>query len=253
MRCLVTGASGYVGGRLVPRLLAAGYQVRCLTRSAGRLRNQPWRATDSAHGPLGGPPDPIGVNQVEVAQGDVTSGEGLAAALDGIDVAYYLIHSLGRPDFERIDRDSARTFAAAAARANVRRVVYLGGPDPAHPAAAVSPHLRSRAEVARILLDSGVPTTVLRAAVIIGSGSASFEMLRHLTERLPVMVTPRWVSNRIEPIAIRDVLRYLVLSAAPDTFGGAEVNRGFDIGGGEVLTYAEMMRGTPPSLDCDRS
>jgi uncharacterized protein YbjT (DUF2867 family) len=228
MRCLVTGASGYVGGRLVPRLLAAGYEVRCLTRSARRLRDEPWFA------------------QVEVAEGDVHSGAGLDEALDGVEVAYYLIHSLGQPDFERIDRESAHHFASVAAKAGVRRLVYLGGPDPtgssvhkghndqgdndhngqskhngrsAH--ASISPHLRSRADVARILLDSGVPTTVLRAAVIIGSGSASFEMLRHLVERLPVMVTPRWVSNHIEPIAIRDVLRYLVASAAPETFPAA--------------------------------
>jgi uncharacterized protein YbjT (DUF2867 family) len=226
MRCLVTGASGYVGGRLVPRLLAEGYEVRCLTRSAGRLRDEPW------------------FGQVEAATGDVTSGAGLAEALDGVEVAYYLIHAMGQPDFERIDRDGANNFARTAAAARVRRLVYLGGPDPTEtgtPGAAVSPHLRSRAEVAKILLRGEVPTTVLRAAMIIGSGSASFEMMRYLTERLPVMVTPRWVSNRIEPIAIRDVLRYLVASAAPDTYP-TEVSRAFDIGGGEVLTYGEMMR-----------
>ncbi len=225
MRCLVTGASGYVGGRLVPRLLAAGHEVRVLSRSAGRVRGETWH------------------DQVEVVEGDVTSGTGLAAALDGIDVTYYLIHSIGRPDFERVDATGARNFADAAAKAGVGRAVYLGGPTPGGAGAAetLSPHLRSRAEVARILLEGGVPTTVLRAAVIIGSGSASFEMLRYLTERLPVMVTPRWVSNRIEPIAIRDVLRYLVDSADPGTFP-ADLNRAFDIGCGEILTYREMMR-----------
>ncbi|GIE53380.1 NAD(P)-dependent oxidoreductase [Amorphoplanes nipponensis] len=161
----------------------------------------------------------------------------LPAAFAGVDVAYFLVHSLGQHDFERIDREAARNFATAARAAGVTRIVYLGGPEPPadeHPSA----HLRSRAEVARILLDSGVPTAVLRAPVIIGSGSASFEMLRYLTERLPVMVTPRWVKNRIQPIAVRDVLRYLIGAATLP----AEVNRGFDIGGTDVLTYLEMMR-----------
>src|SRR5258705_5988966 len=163
MRCLVTGATGYVGGRLVPRLLKAGYDVRCLTRSARRLRDQPWRG------------------QVEVSVGDATSGFGLAEALAGVDVAYYLIHAIGQPDFERIDREGANAFADAAAAAGVRRIIYLGGPHPTRSGTVdlkVAPHLRSRAEVARILLRGGVPTTVLRAAMIIGSGSASFEMLR---------------------------------------------------------------------------
>ncbi|HEX6869835.1 MAG TPA: SDR family oxidoreductase [Micromonosporaceae bacterium] len=227
MRCLVTGATGYVGGRLVPRLLAEGHQVRCLTRSGRRLRDERWAGA------------------VEIAEADVAADtpakqDRLVEALADVDVAYYLIHALGRPDFERVDRMSAEAFAAAAARAGVRRIVYLGGPEPGH-ASGSSAHLRSRDEVAQILLRGDVPTIVLRAAVIIGSGSASFEMLRYLTERLPVMVTPRWVGNRIEPIAIRDVLRYLVACAAPQT-PGPVVNRAFDIGGGEVLTYGDMMR-----------
>jgi uncharacterized protein YbjT (DUF2867 family) len=219
VRCLVTGATGYIGSRLVPRLLADGYAVRCLTRSAGRLRDVPW------------------AGQVEITEGDLTDPPSVAAALAGIDVAYYLVHSMGQRGFEATDRTAAITFAAAARAARLRRIVYLGGPEPRGRAHA-SAHLRSRAEVARILLRSGVPAVALRAAVIIGSGSASFEMLRYLTERLPAMVTPRWVHNPVQPIAIGDVLRYLVACAGLPP----EVNRGFDIGGPEVLSYGEMMR-----------
>ncbi|MBH5338054.1 SDR family oxidoreductase [Streptomyces pactum] len=219
--CLVTGAGGYIGGRLVPELLAAGYRVRCLARTPSHLRDHPW------------------AGRAEVVRGDVTDAASLRPALRGVDVAYYLVHSMtsGR-DFERTDRLAARTFAAEARAAGVRRIVYLGGlTPPGVPDDRLSPHLRSRTEVGHILLDSGVPTTVLRAAVIIGSGSASFEMLRHLTERLPVMVTPSWVGSRVQPIAVRDVLRYLVGSARMPP----EVSRAFDIGGPEVLTYREMM------------
>jgi uncharacterized protein YbjT (DUF2867 family) len=217
-RALVTGASGYVGGRLVPELLAAGWTVRALARSADRLRDAPW------------------VGDVEVAVGDVTDGENLAAALEGVDVAYYLVHSIGSgSEFEDTDRAAAATFASACEQAGVGRIVYLGGLTPE--AEELSPHLRSREEVGRILLGCAVPAVVLKAAVVLGSGSASFEMLRHLTERLPVMVLPRWVDTRIQPIAIRDVLHYLVGVADLPT----DVNRSFDIGGADVLTYAEMM------------
>ncbi|MET7295811.1 SDR family oxidoreductase [Streptomyces griseoloalbus] len=219
--CLVTGATGYIGGRLVPELLDAGYRVRCLARSPDRLRDHPW------------------AGRAEVVRGDVTDPASVAAALDGVDVAYYLVHALGRGrDFEETDRGAARIFGERARAAGVRRIVYLGGLTPAGvPERELSPHLRSRAEVGRILLASGVPTTVLRAAVVIGSGSASFEMLRHLTERLPVMVTPRWVHTRIQPVAVRDVLRALAGSAAMPE----DVNRVFDIGGPDVLTYRDMM------------
>ncbi|OIJ63496.1 SDR family oxidoreductase [Streptomyces mangrovisoli] len=221
LRCLVTGATGYIGGRLVPELLDAGHRVRCLARSPERLRDHPW------------------TGDAEVVRGDVTDAASLGAALEDVDVAYYLVHALGSgPDFEETDRRAARIFAERARAAGVRRIVYLGGLTPAGvPADRLSPHLRSRAEVGRILLASGVPTAVLRAAVIIGSGSASFEMLRYLTERLPVMVTPSWVHTRIQPIAVRDVLRLLVACAdlPPD------VSRTFDIGGPDILTYREMM------------
>ncbi|MGX1128458.1 uncharacterized protein YbjT (DUF2867 family) [Streptomyces glaucescens] len=220
-RCLVTGATGYIGGRLVPELLAAGYRVRCLARTPGKLRDHPWAA------------------DVEIVRGDVTDDASAAAALHEVDVAYYLVHALGSGKrFEETDRRAAHVFARQARAAGVRRLVYLGGLTPAGvPERELSPHLRSRAEVGRILLGSGVPTTVLRAAVILGSGSASFEMLRYLTERLPVMITPSWVRTRIQPVAVRDVLRALVGSAGMP----AEVNRAFDIGGPEVLTYRDMM------------
>ncbi|MEU4241940.1 SDR family oxidoreductase [Actinoplanes sp. NPDC026619] len=218
MRCLVTGATGYIGGRLAPRLLNEGHAVRCLSRSAARLRDAPW------------------ADRVEIAEGDLTSYESLRGALDDVDVAYFLVHSLGRRDFEELDRRAAENFATACREAGVRRIVYLGGPEPP-PGEQASAHLRSRTKVAKILLGSGVPTIVLRAPVIIGSGSASFEMLRYLTERLPAMVTPRWVSNRIQPIAVRDVMRYLIAAATMP----AELNRAFDIGGADVLTYADMM------------
>jgi uncharacterized protein YbjT (DUF2867 family) len=217
---LVTGATGYIGGRLVPALLRAGYHVRCMARSPERLRDHPWFA------------------DVEVVRGDAADADSVEAALEGVDVAYYLVHSLGSGSrFEATDRRTAQAFARGAERAGLGRIVYLGGLNPSD-GDTPSPHLRSREEVGQILLDSGVPTVVLRAAVILGSGSASFEMLRYLTERLPAMITPRWVDNRIQPIAIRDVLRYLVgVAELPST-----VNRAFDIGGPDVLTYATMMR-----------
>ena len=220
-RCLVTGATGYIGGRVVPELLAAGYQVRIMARHPERLNDRPWS------------------DQVEVVQADASDGGAVRRALEGVDVAYYLIHALGTAGFEQTDRDTARAFASAARDAGIARLVYLGGLVPAGvPTGELSPHLRSRDEVATLMLESGVPTAVLRAAVILGSGSASFEMLRYLTERLPVMITPRWLNTRIQPIAIRDVLRYLVGCAAlPD-----DVSRSFDIGGPDVLTYKEMMQ-----------
>ncbi len=177
-------------------------------------------------------------DDVEIAVADAADESAVRRALEGVDVAYYLIHSLGTDaSFERRDRTAAGTFAAAAKAAGVQRIVYLGGIISGR-AGELSPHLRSRAEVGDILLASGVPTAALQAAVIIGSGSASFEMLRYLTERLPVMVTPKWLDTRIQPIAVRDVLRYLVGSATLP----ADVSRRFDIGGPDVLTYAQMMR-----------
>ncbi|NTW39214.1 MAG: SDR family oxidoreductase [Cellulomonadaceae bacterium] len=217
--CAVTGVTGYVGGRLVPELLKAGHEVRAVARNPARLRGRAWY------------PD------VEAVEADASDLDAIRAALQGVDVAYYLIHSLGSgARFEARDRRTALTFAQAAREAGVGRIVYLGG---LHPDVEdLSPHMESRKEVGEILLASGVPTTVLRAAVILGSGSASFEMMRYLTERLPAMTTPRWVDNRIQPIAIRDVLHYLVGSATMPP----QVSRAFDIGGPDVLTYRDMMQ-----------
>jgi uncharacterized protein YbjT (DUF2867 family) len=220
LRCLVTGASGYIGGRLVPELLAAGHAVRCMARDPAKLGDRPWSS------------------DVETIGADALDGIAVRRALEGVDVCYYFIHSLeSGASFEQRDRDAARNFADAAMSAGAQRIVYLGGIVSGQ-AGKLSPHLRSRAEVGDILLGSGVPVAALQAAVIIGSGSASFEMLRYLTERLPVMVTPKWVETRIQPIAAGDVLRYLVGCATlpPD------VSRRFDIGGPDVLTYAGMMR-----------
>jgi uncharacterized protein YbjT (DUF2867 family) len=219
LTCLVTGATGYIGGRLVPELLAAGHRVRVMTRSPERLRDHPW------------------ADRVETVRADAADAEAVARACAGTDVVYYLIHALGSgPEFEETDRRTARIVAAATKQAGVGRLVYLGALEPE--GEDLSPHLRSRTEVAEILLASGVPTAVLRAAVVLGSGSASFEMLRYLTERLPVMVTPRWVHSRIQPIAVRDVLRYLVGCATLPP----SVHRCFDVGGPDVMSYADMMQ-----------
>ena len=218
LRCAVTGVTGYIGGRLVPELLEAGHSFRAVARNASRLDSRPWRA------------------DIEVAEADVSDLDQTRTALQGVDVAYYLVHSLGSGrKFEAKDRSTARNFARAAREAGVKRIVYLGGLVPRDE--ELSPHLASRTEVGEILLASGVPTTVLQAAVILGSGSASFEMMRYLTERLPAMTAPRWIDTRIQPIAIRDVLRYLVGSATMPE----HVNRTFDIGGPDVLTYRQMM------------
>lgn len=220
MKVAVIGATGYVGGRLVPELLAAGHEVRCLARTPERLARVPWRP------------------EVDVVRADVLDAESLDTALSGIDVVYYLVHAMGHSgDFEQTDRDGAERTRVAAERAGVSRIVYLGGLGEDDPD-RLSDHLASRHEVGRILASGTVPVTELRAAVIIGSGSASFEMLRHLADVLPAMICPRWVTKtRCQPIAIADVLHYLVaVIERPETAG-----RVLEIGGPDVLTYREMM------------
>ena len=219
-RALVLGATGYIGGRLVPRLLAAGYRVRVLARDPARVGAFVW-------GDL-----------VEIVEGEAADPAALADAAQDVDVLYYLIHSMtAGKGFEDAGRRAARTVATAAEEASIHRIVYLGGLHPTD--APLSPHLRSRVEVGRILLDSSVPTIVLQAGVVIGSGSASFEMVRHLTEVLPYMPAPKWVRNRIQPIAVRDVLYYLLGAARVD----ADADRAVDIGGPDVLRYGQMMNG----------
>ena len=217
---LVTGATGYVGGRLVPQLLAAGYRVRCLVRDPARLQGRPWR------------------EQVEVVAGDVLVAESLPAALEGINAAYYLVHSMaGSAGFHERDVVAARQFAAAARAAGVQRIIYLGGLG--DPDADLSQHLRSRQATGAALREAGVPVTEFRAAVIVGAGSLSFEMIRYLTERLPVMICPRWVFTRVQPISIDEVLQYLVDALRIPASAGQIL----EIGGAEVLTYGEMMLG----------
>ena len=214
---LVTGASGYVGSQLVPALLEQGWTVRVLARNPGGLA-QAWR------------------DRVDVVQGDATDPDALAEALAGCRVAYYLLHSMdGKGDYRDRDRRLARRFADSARAAEVGRIVYLSG---LHPQGRLSDHLASRVEVGEILLESGVPTAVLQAGVVLGEGSASFDMLRHLTERLPVSFGPKWLRNRIQPIAVSDVVHYLVRAADLDP----GVNRTIDVGMPEQLTYLEMMR-----------
>lgn len=210
---LVTGATGFVGGRLVPALVEAGHEVKAMTRHP-----------DSYDGP--GTP----------VAGDVSDPGSLGDAVSGVDVAVYLVHSLDDDDFERKDAEAARGFALAAAAAGVRQIVYLGGLG--KDGEDLSPHLRSRREVERLLGASGVPVTVLRAAIVVGAGGISWEMTRQLIKNLPAMVVPKWASTRTQPIALEDVIRYLAgVVGVERTFGQV-----YEIGGSDRLTYVEMLQ-----------
>ncbi len=217
MRVLATGATGYIGGRLVPRLTARGHEVRCVTRDPSRLADRHWEG-------------------VEIVGGDLADHEAVRGSLAGIEVAYYLVHSMSSEEhFRERDLEMATAFGHEAALVGVKRIVYLGGLG--DPAVVRSKHLVSRQEVGRALAAGGVPTVEFRAAVIVGSGSVSFEMIRALTERLPFMITPRWVDTRCQPIGVRDVLDYLLEALDHPTAVGT-----YEIGGRDVLTYRTMMQ-----------
>ena len=217
---LVTGATGYIGGRLVPRLIENGHPIRVLVRSRTRALSREW------------------AGNVDVVVGDVLDLETLSGALSGARVAYYLIHSMSAgPGFGEMDIRLARAFGRAASQAGVERIIYLGGLG--DPGSNLSPHLLSRQESGRALREGGIPVTEFRAAVIVGSGSISFEMIRHLVERLPVMICPRWIYSRIQPIAVDDLLDYLVSALhTPDSS-----DRIIEIGGSEITTYRGLMLG----------
>ena len=213
MKVLVAGASGFVGRRLVPALVEAGHEVRAMTRHPDRYK---------------GPG--------EAVKGDVHDADSLDAALAGCEAAYYLVHSLDSPDFQQGDAEAAKTFATAAAGAGIQRIIYLGGLG--DDADNLSAHLRSRRQVEKLLGTGGVPVTTLRAGIIVGYGGISWEMTRQLVEHLPAMITPRWVRTKTQPIAVGDVIRYLVgVLDRPEAAGHT-----YDIGGPEVLEYLEMMR-----------
>ena len=216
-KVLLTGATGYIGGRLAKRLEERGYPLRCLARRPEYLRSR-----------LAG--------STEIVAGDIVEGSGLEEAFKGCQVAFYLVHSMGSTgDFEVQDRQAARNFAAAAKAVGIERIIYLGGLGDSRE--VLSPHLRSRQEVGEILRASGVPVIELRASIVIGSGSLSFELIRALTERLPLMITPLWVHTPAQPIAVEDLLEYLVASIAIPVDGSPV----FEVGGADRATYAEIM------------
>jgi uncharacterized protein YbjT (DUF2867 family) len=221
IKCLVTGVTGYIGGRLVPKLLNEGYKVRVLSRDASRLQGRRW------------------ADDVEIVEADVLEPETLPKALENIDVAYYLIHSMSgnsNANFHERDMQAARNFGEAAKAHSVERIIYLGGLG--NPDDELSEHLSSRQQTGEVLRQSGIPVTEFRAAIVVGSGSKSFEMIRYLSERVPVMICPSWVYSKVQPIAIRNVLQYLVTAIEkPETR-----NEIIEIGGDSVITYADMMR-----------
>lgn len=220
-KILVTGVTGYIGGRLVPELLTKGYSVRVLSRDAERLEGRDW------------------INEVEVVEGDVLKPESLHGVMKDVDVAYYMIHSMSGnsdADFHERDMQAARNFGEVAHQNGVDRILYLGGLG--NQDDNLSEHLSSRQKTGEVLRESGVAVTEFRAAIVVGSGSKSFEMIRYLTERVPIMISPKWVYSKVQPIAIRNVLQYLVLAIEkPDT-----KDQIIEIGGSSIITYADMMK-----------
>ena len=218
-KILVTGATGYIGGRLVPHLLAKGYLVRVLVRDSARLQGREW------------------AGKVDIVEGDVLKPETLVAVMDGISAAYYFIHSMSsNGDFQESDQIAARNFGEAAQKEGVEQIIYLGGLG--DPETDLSDHLASRQATGQALAEAGVPVTEFRAAIIVGSGSVSFEMIRYLTERIPVMICPKWVFTRVQPIAINDVLDYLTAALENTECHGKVI----EIGGTDVFTYGDMMK-----------
>ncbi len=219
-KILVTGATGYIGGRLVPQLLHKGHSVRVFVRDPARLKGYSWW------------------EDVDCVRGDVLEADTLGPALEGIESTYYLIHSMyGGDDYRRRDLEAAENFGRAAAAGGVQQIIYLGGLG--MPEKDLSEHLRSRQETGEKLACSGVPVTEFRAAIIVGSGSISFEMIRNLTERIPLMVCPKWVYTQVQPIAVQDVLSYLTAALEEESCLG----RVIEIGGEDVMSYGDMMMG----------
>lgn len=230
MKVVVIGATGYVGGRLVPRLVERDYEVVCLVRDKKKAVSRSW------------------AKNTTIIQGDVFDFDSLAGAFDGCDTIYYLVHSMAASSesFEELDRRAAENTARAASEASAKQIIYLGGLGKA--GTGLSPHLRSRHEVGEILRKGSTPVTELRAAVIVGSGSLSFELIHHLVNKLPVMICPRWVYTKTQPIGIRDMLYYLVEAAGNKKAMGKII----DIGGPDVMTYGEMMHSTARALNLRR-
>jgi len=217
-KILVTGANGYIGSHLVPKLLSFGYKVRAMTRRSEDLNVFDW------------------IEDIEVVEADALQPDSLHAALEGVSLAYYLIHSMAAgKGFEKRDRQAAKNFANAAKSAGVERIIYLGGLGDSE--SDLSSHLRSRQEVGKILANPGVPVTEFRAGVIVGAGSLSFEMIRYLAERIPLMICPKWVFTKIQPISVDDILSYLVAALQNEK----SVGRVIEIGGKEILTYGDLM------------
>jgi len=220
-RCLVTGVTGYIGGRLVPELLDKGYEVRVVSRDVFRLQGRAW------------------IDRVEAAEADMLKPETMSGLMKDIDIAYYLIHSMsGNEDSDFHERDirAAKNFGDNAKACNIERIIYLGGLG--SDGDTLSRHLKSRQITGETLRKSGIPVTEFRAAVVVGSGSKSFEMIRYLTERLPVMICPRWVYSKVQPISISDVLQYMTEAIEKEE----TANEIIEIGGRDIVTYAEMMK-----------
>ena len=218
-KILVTGSTGYVGGRLVPKLLESGYQVRVLVRNPERLKNRAW------------------YDKVDIYKGDVLKSDSLTNLFDGIDIAYYLIHSMSHSkNFDKTDLDAANNFCKSAKGSNLKKIIYLGGLGDS--GTVLSKHLKSRQNTGNALRESGIDITEFRAGVIVGSGSLSFEMIRNLSERIPVMICPKWIYTKTQPIAISNIIDYLIGTIMLDL----PINQIFEIGGKDVLSYGDMIK-----------